>query len=209
MRNFLSGIIDTLTKTNYQNIQDFNHINIKDDAVIVNLLSKIILPILLIFGFYVHSHGDYTPGGGFQAGIIFACALCLYYFINPNKNKISYYLLTILSMLGFVLYTGLGIISFFKTGKFLDFTFLPFSHTNARGVFIVELGIAFVVFSSVTRVFTTLLEALQQIEKTEKTNKIKNTNNNSNTINLQNQSIQHTSSINGSITNAKAMNKKI
>ena len=58
MRNFLSGIIDTLTKTNYQNIQDFNHINIKDDAVIVNLLSKIILPILLIFGFYVHSHGD-------------------------------------------------------------------------------------------------------------------------------------------------------
>ena len=53
MRNFLSGIIDTLTKTNYQNIQDFNHINIKDDAVIVNLLSKIILPILLIF--YVES----------------------------------------------------------------------------------------------------------------------------------------------------------
>ena len=209
MRNFLSGIIDTLTKTNYQNIQDFNHINIKDDAVIVNLLSKIILPILLIFGFYVHSHGDYTPGGGFQAGIIFACALCLYYFINPKKNKISYYLLTILSMLGFVLYTGLGIISFFKTGKFLDFTFLPFSHTNARGVFIVELGIAFVVFSSVARVFTTLLEALQQIEKTEKTNKIKNTNNNSNTINLKNQSIQNTSSIHGSITNTKAMNKKV
>ena len=86
MRNFLSGIIDTLTKTNYQNIQDFNHINIKDDAVIVNLLSKIILPILLIFGFYVHSHGDYTPGGGFQAGIIFACALCLYYFIKKKKK---------------------------------------------------------------------------------------------------------------------------
>ena len=209
MRSFLSGIIDTLTKTNYQNIQDFNHINIKDDSIIVNLLSKIILPILLIFGFYVHSHGDYTPGGGFQAGIIFACALCLYYFINPKKNKISYYLLTTLSMIGFTFYVGIGILSFFKTGKFLDFTFLPFSHTNARGVFIVELGIAFVVFSSVARVFTTLLEALQQIEKTEKTNKIKNTNNNSNTINLKNQSIQNTSSIHGSITNTKAMNKKV
>ena len=208
MRNFLSGIIDTLTKTNYQNIQDFNHINIKDDAVIVNLLSKIILPILLIFGFYVHSHGDYTPGGGFQAGIIFACALCLYYFINPKKNKISYYLLTILSMLGFVLYTGIGIISFFKTGKFLDFTFLPFSHTNARGVFIVELGIAFVVFSSVARVFTTLLEALQQIEKTEKTNKIKSSKN-TNSVNTQKTYTQHTVPANSSIAIAKVINNKV
>ena len=208
MRNFLSGIIDTLTKTNYQNIQDFNHINIKDDAVIVNLLSKIILPILLIFGFYVHSHGDYTPGGGFQAGIIFACALCLYYFINPKKNKISYYLLTTLSMLGFVLYTGLGIISFFKTGKFLDFTFLPFNHANARGVFIVELGIAFVVFSSVARVFTTLLEALQRIEKTEKTNKIKSSKS-TNSVNTQSTHIRHTVLANGSIAIAKVINNKV
>ena len=205
MRNFLSGIIDTLTKTNYQNIQDFNHINIKDDAVIVNLLSKIILPILLIFGFYVHSHGDYTPGGGFQAGIIFACALCLYYFINPKKNKISYYLLTILSMVGFVFYVGLGILSFFKTGKFLDFTFLPFSHTNARGVFIVELGIAFVVFSSVARVFTTLLEALQQIEKTNKIKSSKSTN----SVNTQNTYTQHTVPANSSIAIAKVINNKV
>ena len=168
MRNFLSGIIDTLTKTNYQNIQDFNHVDIKDDTVIINLLSKIILPILLIFGFYVHSHGDYTPGGGFQAGIIFACSLCLYYFINPKKNKIAYYTLTVFSMIGFTFYVGLGILSFFKTGKFLDFTFLPFSHNNARGVFIVELGIAFVVFSSVARVFTILLDVIQQTEKKNK-----------------------------------------
>ena len=208
MRNFLSGIIDTLTKTNYQNIQDFNHINIKDDAVIVNLLSKIILPILLIFGFYVHSHGDYTPGGGFQAGIIFACSLCLYYFINPKKNKISYYLLTTLSMAGFVLYTGLGILSFFKTGKFLDFTFLPFNHANARGVFIVELGIAFVVFSSVARVFTTLLEALQRIEKTEKTNKIKSSKS-TNSVNTQSTHIQHTVPANSSIAIAKVINNKV
>ena len=208
MRNFLSGIVDTLTKTNYQNIQDFNHINIKDDSVIVNLLSKIILPILLIFGFYVHSHGDYTPGGGFQAGIIFACALCLYYFINPKKDRISYYILTILSMIGFILYVGIGILSFFKTGKFLDFTFLPFNHTNARGVFIVELGIAFVVFSSVARVFTTLLEALQQIDGKDKMNKTKNSQK-TNGINTQKISTQHTMPENSSITIAKIASDKV
>ena len=67
-------------------------------------------------------------------------------------------------MIGFMFYTGIGILSFFITGKFLDFTFLPFEHNNARGVFIVELGIAFVVFSSVARVFTTLLDLLGEIE---------------------------------------------
>ena len=111
-------------------------------------------------------------------------------------------------MLGFMLYTGLGIISFFKTGKFLDFTFLPFNHANARGVFIVELGIAFVVFSSVARVFTTLLEALQRIEKTEKTNKIKSSKS-TNSVNTQSIHTQHTVPANSSIAIAKVINNKV
>lgn len=167
MKNLLSEITDKLTKISYQNQKELVQTDIHDDSVIVNLLSKFLFPILLIFGFYVHSHGDYTPGGGFQAGVIFSCALCLYYFINLNKkkkNRVSYNLLTYLSMIGFMFYTGIGILSFFITGKFLDFTFLPFEHNNARGVFIVELGIAFVVFSSVARVFTTLLDLLGEIE---------------------------------------------
>lgn len=167
MKNLLSEITDKLTKISYQNQKELVQTDIHDDSVIVNLLSKFLFPILLIFGFYVHSHGDYTPGGGFQAGVIFSCALCLYYFINLNKkkkNRVSYNLLTYLSMIGFMFYTGIGILSFFITGKFLDFTFLPFEHSNARGVFIVELGIAFIVFSSVARVFTTLLDLLGEIE---------------------------------------------
>ena len=167
MKNLLSEITDKLTKISYQNQKELVQTDIHDDSVIVNLLSKFLFPILLIFGFYVHSHGDYTPGGGFQAGVIFSCALCLYYFINLNKkkkNRVSYNLLTYLSMIGFMFSTGIGILSFFITGKFLDFTFLPFEHSNARGVFIVELGIAFIVFSSVARVFTTLLDLLGEIE---------------------------------------------
>lgn len=166
MRNFLSLITDRLMKTSYQNAQEMSQINIKDDSIIVNLLSKFILPILLVFGFYVHSHGDYTPGGGFQAGVIFACALCLYYFINLNsaKKRLSNQVLTWFAMAGFLFYAGLGIVSFFITGHFLDYTFLPFEHNNARGVFIVELGIAFVVFSSVARTFTTLLNLLKNLK---------------------------------------------
>lgn len=164
MKNFLSAITDKLVNTSYQNTSNITQINIKDDNIIVNLLSKFILPILLIFGFYIHTHGDYTPGGGFQAGVIFACALMLYYFINleTNKKRLSNSILTYIAMIGFIFYLGMGLLSFFITGKFLDYTFLPFEHNNARGVFIVETGIAIVVFSSISRTFTTLLNLLKK-----------------------------------------------
>lgn len=166
MANFLSVITDRLLKTTYQNTQELTQLNLKDDTIIVNLLSKFILPILMIFGFYVHSHGDYTPGGGFQAGVIFACVLCLYYFINLNNRikRLSNNALTYIAMFGFLFYLGTGILSFFITGKFLDYSFLPFEESNARGVFIVEFGIAIVVFSSVARTFTTLLNLLKNIK---------------------------------------------
>ena len=164
MRNFLSIITDKLAKTNYQNKTELVHIDIKDDNLIINLLSKFILPILLIFGFYIQSHGDYTPGGGFHSGVIFACCLMLDYFINleNNKKRLSNTFLTYIAMIGFVFYAGMGILSFFITGKFLDYSFLPFEESNARGVFIVELGIAMVVFSSISRTFITLLNLLKK-----------------------------------------------
>ena len=167
MSNFFSVVKDKLSNTSYQNdIKNISNADVGDDNLIINLLSKFILPILFIFGFYIHSHGDYTPGGGFQSGVIFACAICLYYFINLQKKikRISNLLLSFFSLIGFILYIGIGIVSIFITGRFLDFTFLPFLHNNARGVFIVELGIAFVVFSSVLRIFTTLLNLLRDIE---------------------------------------------
>lgn len=167
MRNFLSIITDRLLKTTYQNSRELTHINIKDDNLVINLLSKFIFPILMLFGFYVHSHGDYTPGGGFQSGVIFACALCLYYFLNlslTSVKRLSETVLTFVAVIGFIFYTGLGLYSFCVTGKFLDFSFLPFEHNNARGVFIVEMGIALVVFSSVSRIFITLLDLLKDIK---------------------------------------------
>ena len=32
----------------------------------------------MLFALYVQFHGDYGPGGGFQAGVIFAAAVILY-----------------------------------------------------------------------------------------------------------------------------------
>ena len=46
--------------------------------LVVRVISKLLIPFILLFGLYVQFHGDFGPGGGFQAGVIFAAALILY-----------------------------------------------------------------------------------------------------------------------------------
>ena len=48
------------------------------DHTILRVVSKVILPYVLLFGLYVQFHGDYGPGGGFQGGVIIAAAFILY-----------------------------------------------------------------------------------------------------------------------------------
>ena len=45
---------------------------------IIRIVTKILIPYILLFAMYVQFHGDFGPGGGFQAGVIFASALILY-----------------------------------------------------------------------------------------------------------------------------------
>lgn len=53
---------------------------------ILRTVSKIIAPFILLFALYVQFHGDYGPGGGFQAGVIFASVFILYALIYGMDN---------------------------------------------------------------------------------------------------------------------------
>ena len=48
------------------------------DTIILRVVVKLLLPVILIFALYVQFHGDYGPGGGFQAGVAAAAAVILY-----------------------------------------------------------------------------------------------------------------------------------
>ena len=47
------------------------------DKLILKVVGRLFIPFILLFAFYVQFHGDYGPGGGFQAGVIFAAAFVL------------------------------------------------------------------------------------------------------------------------------------
>ena len=45
--------------------------------IILRALAKLLIPFIMLFALYVQFHGDYGPGGGFQAGVIFASGIVL------------------------------------------------------------------------------------------------------------------------------------
>ena len=48
------------------------------ETIVLRIVGKALVPFILLFALYVQFHGDYGPGGGFQAGVIFAAAFVLY-----------------------------------------------------------------------------------------------------------------------------------
>ena len=46
--------------------------------LVLRVVARIIIPLIMLFALYVQFHGDYGPGGGFQAGVIFASSFILY-----------------------------------------------------------------------------------------------------------------------------------
>ncbi len=55
---------------------------------LLRIISRFLLPFVLLFGFYIVLNGDLTPGGGFQGGVVLASSYILLYFIG-DVNKLN------------------------------------------------------------------------------------------------------------------------
>ena len=118
---------------------------------IVRVVTKALLPFILLFALYVQAHGDFGPGGGFQAGVIFAAGLVLYGLVwGPAAlEKFARHRVVERSMaIGLLLYGGVGVVTMLLGGNFLEYGVLtpehP-SHGQHYGIFLVELGVGITV----------------------------------------------------------------
>lgn len=128
--------------------------------VVLRVATKFILPWVIVFGLYVQFHGDYGPGGGFQAGVIVAAAIILYaliYGLEAAERLVPLRLLEFLIPLGVLIYVGVGIAGFFTggSGNFLDYSHLAHDehHGQEWGIFLVEAGVFVTVFSTMLALF--------------------------------------------------------
>jgi multicomponent Na+:H+ antiporter subunit B len=129
-----------------------------DDRVILRVGTKLMIPFILIFGLYVQFHGDFGPGGGFQAGVIFAAAFVLYALVFGLGNAIKVLppkAVYVCGALGVAIYIGTGFVGLLLGGNFLDYNVLAHDsvHGQEYGIMAVELGVLITVFGVMVGLF--------------------------------------------------------
>jgi multicomponent Na+:H+ antiporter subunit B len=126
--------------------------------VILRVLSKLLIPMIMLFALYVQFHGDYGPGGGFQAGVIFGAAIILYalmFGLEAAKRVFPPRVLEFFVAFGILLYGGVGIDAILLGGNFLDYGHLAHEpvHGQHLGILLVELGVGITVAAVMASLF--------------------------------------------------------
>ncbi len=126
--------------------------------VILRVIAKFLIPLIAMFAFYVQFHGDFGPGGGFQAGVILAASVILYALIfglDAAKKAIPPSWVRIGMTLGVLLYGGTGVVTWLLGAEFLNYSVLAEKTYKGQhyGIIAVELGVLLAVASVMLAIF--------------------------------------------------------
>jgi multicomponent Na+:H+ antiporter subunit B len=126
------------------------------EMIVLRVVSRAFIPFILLFGLYVQFHGDFGPGGGFQAGVIFAAGLILYgliFGLSAVQRVFTPPVVEFFMAVGLVLYAGTGLLSFLDPKlNYLDYDVLG-SHGQHYGILLIEGGVGITVASTMLMVF--------------------------------------------------------
>jgi multicomponent Na+:H+ antiporter subunit B len=125
---------------------------------VLRVIGKLLIPYMLMFALYVQFHGDFGPGGGFQAGVIAAAAVIFYgliFGLPAARRLVPDAVVETMVALGVFLYMAVGFAGLALGGNFLDYFVLdqdPVAGQH-RGIFWVELGVLITVSGVMLKVF--------------------------------------------------------
>jgi multicomponent Na+:H+ antiporter subunit B len=126
--------------------------------VVLRVVIKMLLPFILVFGLYVQFHGDYGPGGGFQAGVIAAAMVILYAIIfglAAAQRVVPPLLVEIMIPLGVLIFAGVGVAGLLLGSDYLNYSVLLHDpvHGQELGIMLVEIGVLVTVAGTMTAIF--------------------------------------------------------
>lgn len=127
--------------------------------LILRVVTKLLIGIIMLFALYVQFHGDYSPGGGFQAGVIFAVAFILYgivFSLGDAQKVLPPWVVHKLMALGLLLYAGTGIYSMMVGYHFLDYDAISPAHPvhgQHYGIIAIELGVGITVAAVMVTIY--------------------------------------------------------
>lgn len=126
--------------------------------VIFRVTTKVMVPFILVFALYVQFHGDFGPGGGFQAGVVAAGAVILYaivFGVDVAKRMIPPAVVEFMIPLGVLIFAGVGVVSMLLGDNFLNYSVLAHDapHGQEYGIIAVEIGVLITVSGTMVAVF--------------------------------------------------------
>lgn len=138
--------------------------------LILRVVSKSLIPMIILFGLYVQFHGDFSPGGGFQAGVIVAAAFIIYgivFSLDAVQRVLPVWVVHRVMALGVLIYAGTGVLSVLQGYAFLDYNaFDPGhpSHGQHNGILAVEAGVGITVTGVMITIFYAFAARLPRIK---------------------------------------------
>ena len=131
------------------------------ENVIIKTICRMLIPFIQLFSLYVLFHGHYSPGGGFQGGVMLGATfilLVMAYGLEEARRRISLRALTTYACVGLFIYSGIGAVCLSRGANYLDYGALPLpiSHVatiRAMGILGIEIGVFLGVMASMTIIF--------------------------------------------------------
>lgn len=133
--------------------------------LIIVTICRLLIPFLQLFGLYVLAHGHYSPGGGFQAGVIFASSYILMavsHDLHTLVSRLTERTNQILAVSGVLIYYGVGLVGLAQGGKFLDYGELAgilgmkLASGHSLGILLVETGVCITVTAALVIIYKLL-----------------------------------------------------
>lgn len=133
------------------------------DSVILRNLRVPLVASLQIFALYVVLHGHYSPGGGFQGGVLLACSWILPRLVHgdpPGEAEHGAARAMAVSAIGVLIFVGIGLVAMLRGAPLLDYGALPLpveaSERRSLGILGIEVGVTLAVAGAVVGIFDTL-----------------------------------------------------
>ncbi|WP_235185437.1 MnhB domain-containing protein [Desulfonatronum thiodismutans] len=135
------------------------------ESPIIHLASRGISPVILLIGLYVFFHGHYSPGGGFQGGVLLAAAILLLRLslgTSLSQPIMPSWITLRLSALGALIFAGIGLVAILFGGNFLDYHYLPMpwldpAYLRYYGILMIEVGVTITVMTTLVAIYDDLL----------------------------------------------------
>ena len=130
--------------------------------LILRVSAKMLTPLIVLFSLYVQTHGEYGPGGGFQAGVILAAAVIVYGLVFGPSAAVRLappIAAATLAALGVTIYALTGVVGLAGADSFLDHdgiaVLLQLQPSTGQhiGIVMVEWGVFFTVAGTLIGIF--------------------------------------------------------